>query len=192
MTTVEFLKEYDMKLDAQQESLLCQQQHPVLIKGKTGSGKTLLFLNRIAYLMKSEIARKDEMLNIVFDKQCAKDMVAKYRYFFGGEEEIPGFTDIYSFAYQIMKRFYSQQGVTVKKAYRDLSSVVIRLCKDMFGTSIRKEQCEDLMGKISECHNRMMPEKQMAEIVVPSCPTIPFSTLYKEFVKVKEKKDIYD
>ena len=192
MTTVEFLKEYDMKLDAQQEGLLCQQQHPVLIKGKTGSGKTLLFLNRIAYLMKSEIARKDEMLNIVFDKQCAKEMVAKYRYFFGGEDEIPGFTDIYSFAYQIIKRFYEKQGLLPAKAYRDLSNVVVRLCKDMFRVTIRKEQCLDLMGKISECRNRMLSENQMADIVVPSCPNIPFSTLYKEFVKFKDKKDVYD
>ena len=52
MTEVEFLEEYDLKLDEQQVALLTLQQHPMLVKGKSGSGKTFLFLSRIAYLLK--------------------------------------------------------------------------------------------------------------------------------------------
>ncbi len=36
MTEVEFLEEYDLKLDEQQVALLTLQQHPMLVKGKSG------------------------------------------------------------------------------------------------------------------------------------------------------------
>ena len=91
MTEVEFLEEYDLKLDEQQVALLTLQQHPMLVKGKSGSGKTFLFLSRIAYLLKSEMAQKEEMLNIVYDKRMAKEMTKQYRFYFGDDGEIPSF-----------------------------------------------------------------------------------------------------
>lgn len=192
MTDVEFMEEYQLKLDEQQMQLLQVQHHPILVNGKSGSGKTFLFLSRIAYLLKSEAAKKEEMLNIVYDKQLAKEMTKQYRYHFGDDGEIPTFTDIYSFAYSLIRRHCEANGKSLRKAYRDMSSVVRRLCKDMFDISLNREQCSEVMVKISECRNLMMPEKQIAEVTIAECMAVDFLALYKEFAKFKDKKGIYD
>lgn len=192
MTEVEFLEEYDLKLDEQQVALLTLQQHPMLVKGKSGSGKTFLFLSRIAYLLKSEMAQKEEMLNIVYDKRMAKEMTKQYRFYFGDDGEIPSFVDIYSFAYALIRRHCEATGRLLPKAYRDMSSVIRRLCKEMFAITLTKEQCSEVMGKISECRNLMMPEKQIAEIMIADRKNLDFLALYKEYAKFKDKKDIYD
>lgn len=192
MSVVEFIEEYSGKLDEEQQRLLEVQNHPVLINGSVGSGKTTLFLNRIAYLLKSEVANKSEMLNIVFDKTVAKQMERQYRYFFGDDGSAPNFTDIYSFAYRLIRRQCEIEGKSCKKAYRDLNSVIVRLSKEMFGIKLSKDQSYDVLGKISECRNLMMSEKQISEIEISSCKKIKFLPLYQEFQKFKEKKGIYD
>ena len=73
-----------------------------------------------------------------------------------------------------------------------MSSVIRRLCKDMFAITLTKEQCSEVMGKISECRNLMMPEKQIAEIMIADRKNLDFLALYKEYAKFKDKKDIYD
>ena len=192
MTEVEFLTEYNVNLDEQQSALLQLQHHPVLVNGKTGSGKTFLLLNRIAYLLKSEVAKKEEMLNLVYDKQVAKEMTKQYRYLFGDDGTIPHFIDIYTFAYHIIRRDLEAKEQAPWKAYKDLGSVIRRLCSEMFSLTITKDQCIDLLAKISECKNLRTPEKQMVEMVIPGCEKVNFLALYKEFVKYKEKKQIYD
>ena len=47
----ELLKEYNVELDEKKQELCCELQHPLLINGTTGSGKTFLLLARNAYLM---------------------------------------------------------------------------------------------------------------------------------------------
>ncbi len=192
MSVLEFVNEYSIVLDEEQKRLLELQNHPVLVNGSVGSGKSFLFLNRIAYLLKSELVNKSEMLNIVFDKAVVKQMETKYRYHFGDDGSAPSFTDIYSFAYRLIRRQCELEGRICKKAYRDLSSVIIRLVKDMFGMNISKDQGYDILSKISECKNLMMSEKQMADIEIHSCKNIKFLPLYQEFKKFKEKKGIYD
>ena len=62
----------------------------------------------------------------------------------------------------------------------------------MFAITLTKEQCSEVMGKISECRNLMMPEKQISEIMIADRKNLDFLALYKEYAKFKDKKDIYD
>ena len=61
----ELLKEYNVELDEKKQELCCELQHPLLINGTTGSGKTFLLLARNAYLMKVEEVEPSAILNIV-------------------------------------------------------------------------------------------------------------------------------
>ena len=76
----ELLKEYNVELDEKKQELCCELQHPLLINGTTGSGKTFLLLARNAYLMKVEEVEPSAILNIVHDPAIAKRMAKDYRY----------------------------------------------------------------------------------------------------------------
>ena len=74
----ELLKEYNVELDEKKQELCCELQHPLLINGTTGSGKTFLLLARNAYLMKVEEVEPSAILNIVHDPAIAKRMAKDY------------------------------------------------------------------------------------------------------------------
>ena len=82
----ELLKEYNVELDEKKQELCCELQHPLLINGTTGSGKTFLLLARNAYLMKVEEVEPSAILNIVHDPAIAKRMAKDYRYLYCDDE----------------------------------------------------------------------------------------------------------
>ena len=89
--------------------------------------------------LKSEMAQKEEMLNIVYDKRMAKEMTKQYRFYFGDDGEIPSFVDIYSFAYALIRRHCEATGRLLPKAYRDMSLSLIHICRQWALIHIEKE-----------------------------------------------------
>ena len=185
----ELLKEYNVELDEKKQELCCELQHPLLINGKTGSGKTFLLLARNAYLMKAKEVEPSAILNIVHDPAIAKRMAKDYRYIYCDDERMPSFVDMHSFAYRII-RFHDK---TIQrescKAYRDMEKVVRRLIKDMFALELSGVQLRRLMRQISTCRTMMMSEREISSISVEG---IDFPAFLKAYDKFKSERNIYD
>ena len=185
----ELLKEYNVELDEKKQELCCELQHPLLINGTTGSGKTFLLLARNAYLMKVEEVEPSAILNIVHDPAIAKRMAKDYRYLYCDDERMPSFVDMHSFAYRII-RFHDKMIQREScKAYRDMEKVVRRLIKDMFAMELTGVQLRRLMRQISTCRTMMMSEREIASI---SFEGIDFPAFLKAYDKFKNERNIYD
>ncbi len=185
----ELLKEYNVELDEKKQELCCELQHPLLINGTTGSGKTFLLLARNAYLMKVEEVEPSAILNIVHDPAIAKRMAKDYRYLYCDDERMPSFVDMHSFAYRII-RFHDKMIQREScKAYRDMEKVVRRLIKDMFAMELTGVQLRRLMRQISTCRTMMMSEREIASI---SFEGIDFPAFLKAYDKFKNEHNIYD
>lgn len=185
----ELLKEYNVELDEKKQELCCELQHPLLINGTTGSGKTFLLLARNAYLMKVEEVEPSAILNIVHDPAIAKRMAKDYRYLYCDDERMPSFVDMHSFAYRII-RFHDKMIQREScKAYRDMEKVVRRLIKDMFAMELTGVQLRRLMRQISTCRTMMMSEREIASI---SFEAIDFPAFLKAYDKFKNERNIYD
>ena len=123
MTVEEFLMENNIEISEDKKNLLIPQGCPVLVNGKTGSGKTLLLLTRIAYLIEGNMVHSKHMLNLCFDRDTAKEMTKHYRYYYGESEDTPIFTDIHNFAYQIIRMYNKERDIDTWKAYKDTGNV---------------------------------------------------------------------
>lgn len=189
MSMQEFLEEYNIQLDALRQELLQDTTHPMLIEGKAGSGKTFLFLARNAYLIKSELAQSDEILNLVYDAQAARRMAKDYRYRYCDDDIMPSFVDIHSFAYRIIRFYDKRIGKESFKAYRDMEKVIRKLVKDMFALELTTQELQRLQRKISYCKNMMLPEREIAKIEVAGMDFLAFLKAYDKF---KEQRKIYD
>ncbi|MEG1732281.1 MAG: UvrD-helicase domain-containing protein, partial [Longicatena sp.] len=100
MNRIDVLNKYSVKLNDTKKEIIADKDSSILVKGYAGSGKTQLFLTRIASILESEEALPQEMLNIVADKQRVKDMDKKYAKSFSGTTFAPVFTDLFSFCYR--------------------------------------------------------------------------------------------
>lgn len=189
MTVEEFLMENNIEISEDKKNLLIPQGCPVLVNGKTGSGKTLLLLTRIAYLIEGNMVHSKHMLNLCFDRDTAKEMTKHYRYYYGESEDTPIFTDIHNFAYQIIRMYNKERDIDTWKAYKDTGNVIRRLVKEMFALDLRHQEVYHIVKKISYCRNMMLPERDIQKIEVVG---IDFFALYKAYEKFKAKRSIYD
>ena len=70
----EFLAKYEIAPCEHIETVLDTSTTCLVVRGCVGSGKTQLFLSRLAYLLESEAAQKEQMLNLVVDASSARMM----------------------------------------------------------------------------------------------------------------------
>lgn len=189
MILKEFIEEYKLEMDETKQQLLNVGDQHTLVHGKSGSGKTFLLLARIAYLIKSEQAMPDEVLNLVYDSEAARKMAKDYRYAFCDDDIMPSFVDFHSFCYRIIRFHDKQCGKESCKAYRDMEKVIRKLITDMFALDLKDQELRRLMRKISYCKNMMLPEREIAKIEVAG---IDFPAFYKAYEKFKTTRNIYD
>lgn len=183
-----FLKRYNVSKNELMEPLLQGSDVPMVIKGNSGSGKTLRFLTRIAYLLESGLAKDSNMLNLVYDAKTARRMNAQYKTMFG-EEYHPMFVDMFSFCYRIVQFYDENNGHAQRTVYRDMEKAANRILNDTFKIQLDKQNIIRLLQKINECKNLMLSEKDIAEITFMN---IDFPAFYNAYEKFKKNKKIYD
>lgn len=189
MDIKELWKEYNITLDDKKQELVSELQHPLLINGTTGSGKTFLLLARNAYLMKVEEVSPTAILNLVHDPAIAKRVAKDYRYLYCDDEQMPSFVDMHSFAYRVIRFHDKTMQRESCKAYRDMEKVIRRLVKDMFALELTGLQLRRLQRQISTCRSMMMSEREIAAI---NFEGMDFPAFMKAYAKFKNDRNIYD
>ncbi|MEF9966976.1 MAG: ATP-dependent helicase [Longicatena sp.] len=189
MNRIDVLNKYSVKLNDTKKEIIADKDSSILVKGYAGSGKTQLFLTRIASILESEEALPQEMLNIVADKQRVKDMDKKYAKSFSGTTFAPVFTDLFSFCYRIVSFYEENSGKEPRKAYRDMEKVVRRIVKEQCSVELKQEELKKLMRSVSYCKSMMLPESEVAKITFDK---LDFQVYLKAYEKFKKAKNIYD
>lgn len=152
-----------------------------------GSGKTQLFLSRLAYLLESEAAQKEQMLNLVVDASSARMMKQAYRERYGCEKT-PNFVDIFSFAYRIVS-FYDEKNQNTRKVFSNMQKAADKILRAQFKLICSNVEIERLLQKVYQCKLRLLNEKRIAEIKMDN---IDFAAFYNAYEKFKKQKKIYD
>lgn len=160
------------------------------IKGLSGCGKTEVYLQRIHALFEEGIPYS-QMLNIAGSRNKIKSNTIRFKQKWSEDEKYPSFITLYSFCYQLIKKYNAQHDIETWKAYKDLSSVVMRLVKKHFNLDLTLEDCELVMSQIALSKTSMMSEKDIHAIRIPNLD-IDFAYLFRQYEKEKERLKIYD
>lgn len=181
-----FLNQYQLSLAEDKLELFNTDSCPKLIKGLSGSGKSTLMLCRSAYLIE-EGYKNTEILNLMINKEAVKSCEKQYKQLFE-ELACPKMTDIYSFAYSVLKAYANRHRKQVRKAYKELTPLIARLCKDFFHLVITKEQAFVLASEISQYRNAGAEAKTMAS----SVEGVDLKLLADEYKAMKARKEVLD
>lgn len=160
------------------------------IEGLSGCAKTEVYLQRIHALYEEGIPYS-QMLNIAGSRYKIKSNTIRFKQKWSEEEKYPSFITLYSFCYQLIKKYNAQHDIETWKAYKDLGSIVMRLVKKHFNLDLSFEECECIMSKIALSKTSMMSEKEIQAIRIPNID-IDFAYLFKQYEKEKERLKIYD
>ncbi len=183
----EFLAKYEIAPCEHIETVLDTSTTCLVVRGCVGSGKTQLFLSRLAYLLESEAAQKEQMLNLVVDASSARMMKQAYRERYGCEKT-PNFVDIFSFAYRIVI-FYDEKNQNTRKVFSNMQKAADKILRAQFKLICSNVEIERLLQKVYQCKLRLLNEKRIAEIKMDN---IDFAAFYNAYEKFKKQKKIYD
>ena len=182
----EFLAKYEIAPCEHIETVLDTSTTCLVVRGCVGSGKTQLFLSRLAYLLESEAAQKEQMLNLVVDASSARMMKQAYRERYGCEKT-PNFVDIFSFAYRIVS-FYDEKNQNTRKVFSNMQKAADKILRAQFKLICSNVEIERLLQKVYQCKLRLLNER-IAEIKMDN---IDFAAFYNAYEKFKKQKKIYD
>ena len=183
----EFLAKYEIAPCEHIETVLDTSTTCLVVRGCVGSGKTQLFLSRLAYLLESEAAQKEQMLNLVVDASSARMMKQAYRERYGCEKT-PNFVDFFSFAYRIVS-FYDEKNQNTRKVFSNMQKAADKILRAQFKLICSNVEIERLLQKVYQCKLRLLNEKRIAEIKMDN---IDFAAFYNAYEKFKKQKKIYD
>lgn len=189
MNENEFLEVHALQIGEEKAGLLQKQDCAMLVSGKTGSGKTFLLLSRNAFLLESGQAKRDTILNILYDQELARDTKETYQRVFGKKMEMPVFTSIHNFAYQLLKEHDILEEKETWKAYWDTGSIIRKLVKTMYTRDFSRDEIRAIRTTISNCINEMLSDDAIDKVQMEN---IDFPAIFREYQKAKNKRMIYD
>ena len=182
-----FLNQYPVPLATEKMEIFHSDACPKLVWGVSGSGKTTTMLVRSAYLISQEEYKANEILNLTLNKDASKHFEDSYTNTFEGLSR-PKTIDIYSFAYNVLKKYMHFHRKPLRKAYKELTPMIARLCKDFFNLLITKEQAFILLSEISQYRNAGSACQHM----VSSIDGVELKLLVDEYAAMKARKEVMD
>lgn len=134
-----------MQLTQDQQNAIQHEFGPCLVLAVPGSGKTTVLLHRVKALIDRGHDPKS-ILSITFSKQQAVDMKRRYQTQFG-EQNLPHFSTIHSFCYQILRKYGQMHGtnfhlIESSKEYNK-STIVSRLYRQINHAPISEDALEE-------------------------------------------------
>ena len=161
-----------------------------------GSGKTLVYVIRIANLILNHNVKPENILALTFSRASARDMEDRFIKLFEGV--IDGhvhFSTIHSFALQIVSEYEKKTGVysTVIEGEETPISK-IKILKDIYfkinGENITEEKVEELTNAIGFVKNMMLEPSDEKEINKYRFQIDNFISIYQEYEEYKNRTTI--
>ncbi len=102
-------KEHHIILNKQQTEAVNTDARRLMLLAVPGAGKTTVIAVRIARLMAEDGVSPNRILTVTFSRESARDMSRRFNELFSGLcGQIPEFSTIHSFCYQILRRYAKQ------------------------------------------------------------------------------------
>lgn len=126
------------KLDDSQKKAVTLNEKNVLVVAAPGSGKTLVIINRTAYLIKNKGIEPKNIIVITFTKAAAKNMKERYIKIYG-ENNTPFFGTFHGLFYKILKRYKGSIKIIEEyEKYRLIRGILLKYMDEISDDKIKE------------------------------------------------------
>lgn len=190
--------EFNISLTKQQQNIIETTDVPLCAMASPGSGKTLVYVIRIANLILNCNVRPENILALTFSRASARDMEDRFLKLFG--DIIGGrvhFSTIHSFALQIVIEYEKRAGIhsTVIES-EDAPISKLKILKDIYckinNENITEEKVEELTNAIGFVKNMMLEPSDVKEINQYQFDIDNFIPIYQEYEEYKKQNNYID
>ncbi len=150
-------------LNSQQQKAVCFDQGPLLILAGAGSGKTRVITHRVAYLIKQDLARAEEIVCITFTNKAAQEMQERLKKLLSNLPLLPYAGTFHAFCARLLR--VDGQAIGIPKNYviwdRNDQSLLI---KKLIGGETRwRHSTSSIINHISQAKNELIGPLEYAK-----------------------------
>lgn len=181
----------------QQKAAILEVNHPVLLLAVPGSGKTTSTVGKVGYLIKKLGMNPRNILILTFSKASAEDMGSRFLKLFGDTiKDKVHFSTIHSFAYAVVRAYYSMIRKPIILIEGDKCEVSkITILKNLYlkinEDYISDDKLDELVNYIGYVKNMMINTNEFSNYDFNK--NVPnFQQIYMEYEDIKEKNNYLD
>lgn len=189
-----FAESIGVKLTEEQEKAIRTVDQNVAVVAVPGSGKTAVFVLRLAKLIKENNVSAENILALTFSKASAKDMEKRFdKWCSEIISEKPNFSTIHSFAYSILKQYdtnFSAKNVIEGDNDKNRKNDMLKRIYMNFNKEYPNEETmKNMVGKIGYFKNLMIS----ANAIIEDTSEVPhFKEIFSEYELQKKVRGLYD
>ncbi|SFJ76456.1 DNA helicase-2 / ATP-dependent DNA helicase PcrA [Halobacillus dabanensis] len=195
-------KQTGVRLNEVQKQAVLHTDGPLLLLASPGSGKTTTLNMKIGYLLLEKKVKADRIMAITFSKASAQDMSERFDQFFSNiTNEKVHFSTIHSFAFKVVREWFRNNRQDFQLIEGNISEeelkkgwngpdiplhkkfILKKLYEDTNGTQMTDDEIDELMTYISFVKNRMIGQKELAQV---PCNVKNASSIYQSYEGFKE------
>lgn len=191
-------RDFDIDLTPQQQEIVCTTKGPLCAIAVPGSGKTLTYVVRIAYLILVKKVAPERILALTFSRAAARDMEERFLTLFGDMVEgAVHFSTIHSFALGVVRRYKEKTGLSFHILEgENAPENKFRILKDIYRHINQalpsEEKVEELANAVGFVKNMLIKPDNEAGLRKCSFDIENFVEIYKEYEKYKEENRYMD
>ena len=171
-------------LNQAQKEAIAHTDGPCLVLAGPGSGKTLVIVNRIKYLIEKQKVRPEEILVITFTKYAAREMKLRLKALMEGQMLPVTMGTFHGIYYGILKwayRLSSENILSEEEKYRMISRIVSKKELEIFD---EEDFLKDLITEIGTVKNQ---RQDISVYSAKKCPEETFREIYIEYETVRKQ-----
>jgi len=170
-------------LSIEQRAAVFSDNRNLLVTAGPGSGKTVVIVNRIVYLINQKKTDPRNIIVITFTRAAANNM--KNRYIaMNGKERVPFFGTFHGLFYKILKNYYGQINIIdTLEVYKLIKNVLMSYLDE-----VSDEKVKEVINNISVFKTSGI----LMENFNPSIDKGIFIAAYNIYEQYRREKNLYD
>ena len=154
-------------LNPPQRDAVVHGEGPLLILAGAGSGKTRVLTHRIAYLMRTEQARADEILAITFTNKAAQEMRERVELLVGRATRAMWVMTFHSACARMLRADAHRLGYTRQFTIYDAADQrrLIKRCLDDLDIDAKRFTPRAMQSQISDAKNKLRSSEDYRQLV---------------------------
>lgn len=170
-------------LSEEQKAAVFSENRNLLVTAGPGSGKTVVIVNRIIYLINHKKINPRNIIVITFTRAAAINM--KNRYIaINGSDRVPFFGTFHGLFYKILKNYYGEITIiNTLEVYKLIKNVLMSYLDE-----VSDEKVKEVINNISV----FKTSGDLMECFSPSIDKGIFTAAYNIYEQYRKEKNLYD
>lgn len=170
-------------LSEEQRAAVFSDSRNLLVTAGPGSGKTVVIVNRVVYLINHKKINPKNIIIITFTRAAAINMKSRY-IAINGNERVPFFGTFHGLFYKILKNYYGEISIiNTLEVYKLIKNVLMSYLDE-----VSDEKVKEVINNISV----FKTSGKAMESFSPSIDKGIFAAAYNIYEQYRKEKNLYD